>query len=78
MRIGQHLAMAASTTSIAAILLIATAGGLTIEPRPALPATIRSATRHYHDPSLGSMPRALCTRIWAKHGPQKIAANDIK
>ena len=43
-------------TSIAVILLIATAGGLAIEPRPALPATIRSAARHYHVPSLDSIP----------------------
>ena len=43
-------------TSIAVILLIATAGGLAIESRPALPATIRSAARHYHVPSLDSIP----------------------
>ena len=48
--------MAVSTASTAAILLIATAGGLAIESRPALPATIRSAARHYHDPSLDSSP----------------------
>ena len=56
MRIGQNLAMAVSTASIATILFIATAGGLAIESRSALPATIRSAARHYYDPSLDSMP----------------------
>ena len=56
MRIGQNLAMAVSIASIAAILFIATASRLAIESRSALPATIRSAARHDHDFSLGSMP----------------------
>ena len=56
MRIGQNLAMGVSTASIAAILFIATAGGLAIESRSVLPATIRSAARHYYNPPLDSIP----------------------
>ena len=56
MRIDQHLAMTVSTASIAAILLIATVGGLAIESRPVLTATIRSAARHHHDPAFHPMP----------------------
>ena len=56
MRIGQHLAMTVSTASIAAILLIATVGGLAIDSRPILTVTIRSAARHHHDPALHPMP----------------------
>ena len=56
MRIGQNLAVTVSTASIAAILFIATAGGLAIESRSALPANIRSAARRYYDPYLDSMP----------------------
>ena len=48
--------MAVSIASIAAILFIATASRLAIESRSALPATIRSAARHDHGFSLGSMP----------------------
>ena len=56
MQLDQRFAMIVSIASLAVTFLIATADGLAVESRPALPATIHSVVRRYHNFPLNSVP----------------------